>query len=302
MSPITSSHSFRNATSSGSGRQLFHDATARSINTPFIEMAADMDLCAILDTTAAMGIDTQANGTEMMPRPSMVLGTNQNTPLQIAEAFATLAAGGVHCDPVAILEVTDSAGNDVPVPPSNCAEVLAPEVAAEVTTALESVVQPTATGSNAVLEDNRPAAGKTGTANADAAAWFSGYTPQLATAIWMGHIDSNESMFDSTINGQFHPEVYGGLYPAMVFSEYTNRALEGEPVLQFPDATANRPSTSDDDDEPSVAVPDVVGYSVDDATTLLERAGFEVSVGAERSSEWRAGGVAAGWRTGDGVG
>ncbi|MGC5615427.1 transglycosylase domain-containing protein [Georgenia sp. Z1491] len=271
------------------------DATARSINTPFIEMGTQLDLCGIIDTAAAMGVDAQANGDPMVPRPSMLLGTNQNTPIQIAEAVATLAAEGVHCDPVAILAVTDSAGNDVPLPPASCEEALAPEVAAEVTTALESVVQPNSTGSNAVLPDGRPAAGKTGTANLDAAAWFAGYTPQLASAIWMGHIDSNESMFDSTINGQFHEEVYGGLYPAMVFSEYTARALEGEPVLQFPDRTTNRPSTADDDDDdaPGVNVPDVVGYSVDDATTLLERAGFTVSVGAERPSEWRAGGVAA---------
>ncbi|MGO1173090.1 MAG: transglycosylase domain-containing protein [Actinomycetaceae bacterium] len=276
------------------GLVTVRDATARSINTPFIEMGTQLDLCGITETAGAMGVDSQANGDPMVPRPSMLLGTNQNTPMQIAEAVATLGAEGVHCDPVAVLEVTDAAGNDVPLPPATCAEVLAPEVAAEVTTALEAVVQPTATGANAVLEDGRPAAGKTGTANADAAAWFGGYTPQLATAIWMGHIDSNASMFDSTINGQFHAEVYGGLYPAMVFSQYTTRALEGEPVLQFPDRTANRPSTpDDDDDEPTVSVPDVVGYSVDDATTLLERAGFTVSVGAERPSEWRAGGIAA---------
>ncbi|MGO1561467.1 MAG: penicillin-binding protein [Actinomycetaceae bacterium] len=280
------------------------DATARSINTPFLEMAAQIDMCNILDTAADMGMDVQADGSEMVPNPAAVLGTNGNAPIQASEAFATLAAGGVHCDAVAILEATDAEGNPVPVPDGNCTQVLAPEVASEVTQALEGVVQPRLTGENAILADGRPAAGKTGTAQADSAAWFAGYTPQLQASIWMGHLDGNESMFDTTINGQFNAEVYGGLYPSMVFSEYMSRALEGEPVEQFERLQSNRPTNAapperdeeeeeEETEEPSVSVPDVVGYSVDDARTLLERAGFQVSVGEARPSDWEEGGVAA---------
>ncbi|MGV9219559.1 hypothetical protein ACTOVN_00325 [Arcanobacterium canis] len=89
------------------------------------------------------------------------------------------------------------------------------------------------TGEEAVLKNGRPAAGKTGTANNDYAAWFIGYTPQLATAVWQGHMEGLVSMFNTRINGVFHSEVFGGLYPARAFKMYNDAALDGMPIIDF---------------------------------------------------------------------
>ena len=104
------------------------------------------------------------------------------------------------------------------------------KVADTTTEVLQTVVADGGTGFRAQIPGHE-AAGKTGTANMDYHAWFMGYTTQEATAVWLGHMEGNISMFYTTINGQYNVEVYGGLYPAMVFSTYHTRILEGvEPV------------------------------------------------------------------------
>ncbi|MPV37387.1 PASTA domain-containing protein [Georgenia subflava] len=271
----------------GGGRMTVLESTRRSVNVSFAEMANQMDMCAIIDNAESMGLKT-GTGEPLIPNPSAVLGTNNVTPLSQATAFATLAAGGVTCEPMAITEITDRSGNVVATPESTCSQVLEPAIVNGVNHALQEVVspRPSSTGFRAVVP-GRPAAGKTGTANDDSAAWFAGYTPQLATAIWMGHVESNRSMFNSTINGQFHREVFGGLYPAQVFSQYTARALEGQPVEQFPQVSPRQLFGE------RVRVPNVVGRSVSDAQSILAGAGFQVQIGSPVESSWQAGGVAA---------
>src|SRR5699024_6210032 len=144
--------------------------------------------------------------------PAMTLGANTFTPLSVANSFATLAAEGVRCTPVAIESVTTRDGTELEVPQTNCRRAIEPDIAAGVSYALEEVVDSPqwSTGERAAIP-GRDVAGKTGTANDDSAAWFAGYTPQLATAVWAGFQQGTQPMRNVTVNGTHHQRIYGGL-------------------------------------------------------------------------------------------
>lgn len=250
------------------------EATKRSINLPFVWMANQMDMCGVTGVAAAMGVEN-GNGRPLAVNPAAVLGTNSNTPLSMATAFATLAAGGVRCDPVAITGISNREGEEFTIPPSECTRAIPEEVARGVTHALQPVLHQGGTGFRAAIP-GRPAAGKTGTANLDYHAWFIGYTPQLASAVWTGHSEGDVSMFYSTINGRYHEQVYGGLLSAPAWRTYTEAALEGQEVLGF-----DAPTQVTIEGE-KVDVPHVVGRSPDNAREILEEAGFSVLISNNR--------------------
>lgn len=164
--------------------------------------------------------------------PGMILGSNEITPLSMATAMATLAAEGNSCSPSpSRASRTMTAPSSLRKTPS-CKRVIEPELARETTAVLQYVMTPGSTGENAILY-GRQAAGKTGTSNDDADAWFVGYTPQLSAAIWSGHLEGNTPMLGSVINGRYYWEVYGSLFPALTFSGYMNQALADQPVAYF---------------------------------------------------------------------
>jgi membrane carboxypeptidase/penicillin-binding protein len=96
----------------------------------------------------------------------------------------------------------------------------------------------------------RPVAGKTGTTNGSKAAWFMGWTPQLAAGVWVGK-PVPEPLQRITINGQYYPQVYGGTLPAPIWADITGPALEAAPVAELPPPAVSAPravgSGSDDD-------------------------------------------------------
>ncbi len=274
----------KNAESFASGPMSVLDATRESVNTAYAAMANQLDLCNIRSVAESMGVHT-AQGTELSVNPSMVLGSNTIAPLTMAAAFATYASGGTYCAPVSITSVKDTEGAELPIPASNCQQVLDPAIAAAQNYALQQVItNGTARGSN--LGD-RPAAGKTGTANEDWHAWFVGYTPQMSTAVWIGHSEGNIPMQRVTINGRYYRYVYGGVLAAPTWARYMRAAHEGLPVVGFaePDERflyGDRKS-----------VPSVVGRELASAEATLEGAGFTVAIGGTVPSERPAGVVAS---------
>lgn len=264
----------RNQEGVGGNRVSVLDATRRSVNLPFVEMASEMDLCDITDTAARMGLQS-ANGEPLTPQPSMVLGAIEVTPLDMAAAYATFANDGVYCSPVAIERVTDADGNDLPVPETQCERAIDPESAAGVNHALQQVNTRGATGAAAALP-GRPSAGKTGTANRYTFAWYIGYTPQLSAAVMMGHQEGVIPMERVTVNGRWYNTIYGGLLPAPTWRAYMTRALDGAEVLNFATPQENR--TIHGDRRP---VPSVTGLDVTSASDVLEDAGFTIRVEAE---------------------
>jgi penicillin-binding protein 1A len=161
------------------------------------------------------------------PYCSITLGTEEVTPLEMTEAYATLAAQGVRHEPTPVAVVRGPDGNviDRPIDPAGQA-ALWPNHANMITSILEDAIT-SGTGSAAAI--GRPAAGKTGTAQDYTNAWFCGYVPQLAACVWVGYPRGNISMRDV---GGF-PAVYGGSIPALIWHRFLSIATDGMPVQPF---------------------------------------------------------------------
>jgi penicillin-binding protein 1A len=162
--------------------------------------------------------------------PSIGLGSIAISPLDNASAYATLAAGGVYSEPMAIRRVVladgkvdTRAGWGKP----KRRRAISEGTAAIVTRILEQNIQ-SGTGTRAAF--GRPAAGKTGTAELNVDAWFAGYTPHLATAVWMGYTRA-EIPLDS-VHGI---AVTGGSFPAEMWRLFMEPAHEGIETEPFPE-------------------------------------------------------------------
>ncbi|HET6793091.1 MAG TPA: transglycosylase domain-containing protein, partial [Acidimicrobiales bacterium] len=208
------------------------DATAKSVNCAFARLAIKVGLGNIARTAHDMGITSRLNLV-----PSMTLGTDVVTPLQMASAYSTLAADGVHHKPHLVSEVDGPDGRPVLRNNSTGSRVLDRTVARETTQVLTQVVRHGTGGAAAV--PGHDVAGKTGTAENYADAWFVGYTPQLAVAVWMGDPSGEVPMRD--VDGI---NVVGGSYPASLWSSFMSQALAGQPSEPFvaPDGSTYRPS------------------------------------------------------------
>jgi membrane peptidoglycan carboxypeptidase len=134
----------------------------------------------------------------------------------------------------------------------------------------------------------RQSAGKTGTSDKNNESWFVGYTPQLVTAVWVGTPDDGNKrmMTNVTIGGQFIPKMHGAAVAAPIWKGIMNRALDGAPRVKFKEPSEKL--TKGDE----VAVPGVTGMSVEQATAVLEGAGFTAHVGGTMASSVRQGLVA----------
>ncbi len=167
--------------------------TADSINVFYAHLEARVGLCNVVKTAADLGV-TRADGLSLLrtdpnlPKgnnlpadnyPSFTLGSVYVSPLSMADAYATVAARGIYCKPVAITAIIDGNGKHLPVEPAHCHRVVSAAVADAANYVLQGVF--TAPGGTAVGRSiGIPAAGKTGTANGGYYAAFAGYTPLLA--------------------------------------------------------------------------------------------------------------------------
>ncbi|HET9442539.1 MAG TPA: transglycosylase domain-containing protein [Acidimicrobiales bacterium] len=203
------------------------DATIRSYNCAYARVALALGPAALVDMAHRLGASRPIPAV-----PSVVLGTGEVSPLEMASIYATLAAEGVRRPPLFITKVTGPDGRVLLENAPAAEQVLDPQVARTVTQVLQGVIE-RGTGRRAAI--GRPAAGKTGTAQEWRDAWFAGYTPQLAAAVWMGSPLGQESMAD--VNGR---PVTGGSYPAEIWSAFMGPAMAGLPVAGFapPDAAA----------------------------------------------------------------
>jgi penicillin-binding protein 1A len=220
---------------SSSGKLTLLEATVRSTNTVYAQLIQEVGPDKVAETAQAMGIRT-----EVEPYESTVLGANEVNPLGMASAYATLASGGIYRPPVAITKITSADGKVLYEDDTVEQKVLEPQEAYLVTTTLEQVIQ-RGTGTGAAI--SRPAAGKTGTAQEYRDAWFAGYTPNLATAVWVGYPEGQIEMKSSCSGATSlcRPTrllsggtgVTGGSFPAAIWRTFMNVALQGLEVLGF---------------------------------------------------------------------
>ncbi|MGZ4308214.1 MAG: penicillin-binding transpeptidase domain-containing protein, partial [Gaiellaceae bacterium] len=166
--------------------------------------------------------------TPLIPVPSIGLGSLAVSPLDMASAYATLAAGGVYSKPMAIRKVVLANGKedtDAGWGKPDRTRVISDGVAYEVTKILEDNVLG-CTGVGAYF--GRPAAGKTGTTDNHADGWFSGYVPQLETTVWVGYPQGEIPMLD--VHGI---AVAGGTFPATIWKLFMETAMENAPALSW---------------------------------------------------------------------
>ncbi len=167
---------------------------------------------------------------------SLTLGTEVVSPLDMATAYATLAARGLRYDPRPVTSITSPTGQPVAfTAPAPCRQVLDPAVADTVTSVLEGVLTD-GTGYPNAATIGRPAAGKTGTNEAFSSAWFVGYTPQLSAAVELGDPRGGPThpLTDITIGGQSYAHVYGGDIPALIWGRTMYTALADQPTAELP--------------------------------------------------------------------
>jgi penicillin-binding protein 1A len=190
------------------GTVNLQQATVASDNTVFAQLDLDVGPANVAQTAKSMGIESELDGIPAEGLGGLRIGVS---PLELTSAYATLAAGGVHRPPVAIREV-EFAGGDVDRPERGKPRRVLPEaVAYEVTRILhDNITEGTGT---AAYTGCAGQAGKTGTTDEYTDAWFAGYQPNLATAVWVGYPQSNEISMTS-VHGL---TVFGGTFPADIW-------------------------------------------------------------------------------------
>ena len=269
------------------GEMTVLDATRLSVNAAYVDMATQLSLCDIAATATKLGVhkayaynggDCQNQETTALPdcTPSMVLGSMQIAPITMAAAYAAFADDGTYCAPIVVSSIIDRNGKSLAVPASSCNQAIDPNVALGVTYALKTVLESGTAAGNGI---GRPAAGKTGTTDGSVDTWFIGYTPQRATAVWVGYNpdpgkDGRADLKDIEIGGRYYSgQVFGATIAAPIWHDIMEVASDGLPAKDWPDPSGKILSGS------SVAVPDVTGEPIDQATGDLQSAGFQVTVG-----------------------
>jgi membrane peptidoglycan carboxypeptidase len=200
-------------------------ATKHSINTVYVPLGIKVGPDKVVDVARRAGIPESI---AMMPTPSVVLGAASPHVIDVANAYATFAAQGIKSKPYLVAQVLGNNKGVLYEGKPETQEVFSKEVMADLTYALKGVV--TGGTGAAALALGRPAAGKTGTSQSNASAWFSAYTPQLAASVALFRDSASESL--NGIGGL--TSVTGGTFPARIWTAFMKGALKGQPIMDFP--------------------------------------------------------------------
>ncbi|WP_442544899.1 transglycosylase domain-containing protein [Arthrobacter sp. KN11-1C] len=216
----------------------------QSINTITFQSATQLDFCNIQKMATAAGI---ANGHTNKPYDlssiASLIGTQDVAPLDMANAYATFAAHGVHCNPVALDSVTDAHGHNYPLPGSDCKQAINPDVAAGVTYALKNVLVK-GSGYNIPVNKDHDIFAKTGTTDGNTMTWTVGATTGISTASWFGSYKGIGPQWvnqDITINGKYYAGVDGADIAGGQWAQLMNAAAPkytGNPFPLPPDSMA----------------------------------------------------------------
>jgi membrane peptidoglycan carboxypeptidase len=274
-----------NVSNSTGGDQDYnlYTGTQQSVNTFFAQLEMETGMCEPLQLAADMGVKVPL----AQKVPSWILGVSDSNPLEIAQAYATFAARGLHCEPRPVTQVLDSSGGVLKDFPTECEQVMPGATADAVNDILRGVMEPGGFGQNIAID--KPSAGKTGTNQNNMSVWFAGYTPAISTAAMVA--GANEFGEWVSLNGQ----VVGGTPIYEAFGSTVAGPIWGDAMAaisaKLPDEDFQVPP-GDEIAGVLSTVPDVAGQSVEAATATLEGAGFTVADGGQVNSEIAAGTVA----------
>jgi penicillin-binding protein 1A len=198
------------------------DATTASSNCAFVRLGLIAGVSSVVDMAHRLGIRPE---TPLNVVPSLPLGVADITPLEMASAYATLANDGIYNPPYLIDRITDRNGNTIYTHTPSPEPRISSQTARLVTSVLEqNVIGGTGT---AARIPGQQVAGKTGTTQDGTDGWFVGYTPQLATAVWVGGLYHK---FTIRLGGR---EITGGSYPARIWGSFMNAWQESRPAAPF---------------------------------------------------------------------
>jgi len=230
-------------------------ATQNSVNVVFAQLAVDVGAEAIVDAAHRMGITVALDAV-----PAITLGVEEVPTMDMASAFATLANDGIHCEAWAVrrveFKVASPAERLLYRHKPACEQVIDPEIAHLVTAMLQRVV---CCGTGTAANIGRPVAGKTGTAQDYTNVYFAGYTPQVATAVWVGFPNGQIPM-----DTYYGSSVFGGTVAAPIWQDFMVRAMEGFPIEYFEAPPPPKNGT----------IPNVVGLTLEEAEAILVEANF----------------------------
>jgi penicillin-binding protein 1A len=296
------------------------EATVFSVNVPYAHLVELIGADAVVAAARAAGI-----GTPLEAVPSVALGTQAVSPFDMASAYATFANGGLRVDPVFVSRIEGPDGTVIYRHVPTFTRAFDEAVALQVTTTLTEAVR-RGTGQHARI--GRPVAGKTGSSEANHDAWFVGYTPELATAVWIGYAEGDRAL----VSPNTPYTITGGTWPAQVWARFAMAALSGVAYSETVSASIDglvtvsidlstgflagplcpRATVANLRLDPAAApsivcpihnptgltiafdgtVPDVRSFSTLDAVTLLESAGYAVTISWDLSAPQVPGSVA----------
>jgi len=232
-----------------------------------------------------MGVELTQPNIERVP--SFTLGVPSVSPLEMAGAYATVAARGLHCDNRPVTRILNSDGRIFKTYAKKCQQVMQQNTADTINDILKGVMAPGGFGSGLTLD--KPSAGKTGTINSNMAVWFDGYTPALATASMIA--GANQLGHWITLNGQ----TVGGSYIATAHGSTTAGPMWADAMRAvqdlLPDMDFVAPIKTQQPQNLTI-VPNVVGMTPADARTTLQGLGFLVKVVGKVASDLPVGLVA----------
>ncbi|HEX6247594.1 MAG TPA: transglycosylase domain-containing protein [Nocardioidaceae bacterium] len=269
---IRSTEVWSPANSTGSGTFNLYTGTQQSVNTFFAQLEQRTGLCEPVRLARSMGVDVP----EAQVFPPFTLGVTNTDPLTMAEAYATFAGRGLHCEARPVTEILNSKGKTLKEYPEDCQQVMPRDVADAVNDVLRGVQEPGGFGYGAGINLSQPSAGKTGTINENRAVWFIGYTPNLATASMIAGANMQGEWV--TLNGQ----TVGGSYITRAAGSTNAGPMWGDAMKVIEQWLPDRDFTSPDPRTIKgklVTVPSVYGYAPEDAARVLREAGLSPVIG-----------------------
>ncbi|SCK22463.1 Membrane carboxypeptidase (penicillin-binding protein) [Streptomyces sp. WMMB 714] len=221
----------RNDGNESRGQIDLREAMQYSVNTPYIQLGMDVGVDKVADAALKAGLNEDSFARRT---PTFSLGTSAPSAIRMANAYATFASSGMASEPYSVKKVEEDGTNVYEHQPS-VKSAFEAKVADNVTDVLKTVVQD-GTGS-AAKALGRPAAGKTGTTDDNKSAWFSGYTPQLSTAVGMWRVNDKAKVqkFLKMYGVGNQDSIHGASFPAEIWTKYMTGALQGQPVQNFPE-------------------------------------------------------------------
>ncbi|MFF7990787.1 transglycosylase domain-containing protein [Kitasatospora xanthocidica] len=222
-----------NESESEKGPYELKQAMALSVNTYFVQMEQEIGLCAVKQMANKLGVAGKADGSPLQEVPALGLGTQEVSPLTMANVYATFAARGSYCAPMAVNRITTVDGKDVPVPAARCGQVMSEDTADVINSVLLGVTEKGGTARDLGLDDGRQIAGKTGTTDEKKSAWFTGYTGNLAGSVWLGSPGTKVPMRNIRIGGKYQAEVFGATGPGPIWQKAMSDAVRSMPDKEF---------------------------------------------------------------------